>query len=183
MLKTPLHTVGLLIDFSNALDSIPVDGLLEMVHNTNPPLPNYIICWLVAYLHGRSATCLYNGSDHLPGMSRWGSPNAPLFHLSFSTSTYQTIPRQLTSYFPMLIISLLTSVDLGKDPVAAGFFLFTQPSFFYLPSLLSHHRRNKQPQGKRIEVEWRVRSFYEGISRWLLWKDIIAKVERISNVY
>ena len=57
--KPPLRTAALLIDFSKAFDTVPIEGLLRCL-SISPDLHEYIARWLAPNLRGRAARCLYN---------------------------------------------------------------------------------------------------------------------------
>ena len=55
----PDRTVAVAVDFSKAFDTVPHDGLLQMLSDTT--LPHNLVRWLSSYLRGRQAFCTYEG--------------------------------------------------------------------------------------------------------------------------
>ena len=97
--KPPLRTVAMAIDFSKAFDTVNHTKLISSISSTS--LPHNTVRWLSAYLHGRVASCKYNGATSVCHAVRAGVPQGSVIspHLfNFFISSYPETCELQSSY-------------------------------------------------------------------------------------
>ena len=112
--KPPSRTTAITVDISKAFDTVSHHLLIEMIHRSR--LCHNLVRWLVAYLHGRKASCLYQ-QHHSPSHQVWtgvpqGSTISPALFNHFVSDC--PIPDlDMTSYADFTLLAW------GDDPVAS----------------------------------------------------------------
>ena len=96
---TLLWTVAMAVDFSKAFDTVNHTSLLRSIHESS--MDANTIRWLCTYLRGRTASCIYNGSESNSVIIHQGVPQgsclSPML-FNYYVSSYPNTANLVTSY-------------------------------------------------------------------------------------
>jgi hypothetical protein len=110
--KPPKRTALVALDLCKAFDSVDITLLLEQIAQTD--LHPNIVCWLVAYLRGRSAACLYQGVRSIFKLVHVGVPQGSVLLLALFNFFVSDCPalRGLMVMFADNLSAAASTLDL-----------------------------------------------------------------------
>ena len=95
----PRRTVAMAVDFSKAFDTVNHTSLLRSIHESS--MDANTVRWLCTYLRGRTASCIYNGSESSSVILHQGVPQgsclSPMLFNAY-VSSYPHTANLVTSY-------------------------------------------------------------------------------------
>ena len=111
----PRRTVAIAVDFSKAFDTVNITSLLRSIHESS--MDANTVRWLCSYLRGRTASCIYNGTESNSVILHQGVPQgsclSPMLFNAYVAS-YPHTADLVTSY-----ADDFTAAASDKDVLAA----------------------------------------------------------------